>query len=227
MRRILEGIDLTGAHVVDIGCGSGGITVSLARDYGAGHVLGVDVEPDVCNAARRRVTKEGLDERVEIMEVKPGPLPCAPGSLDVVFSKDSIVHIPDKAALAADAFRVLKPGGWFVASDWLMSHDGEPSEEMKRYLALEDLDFGMASPDEYRRALEGAGFVDIELRNRNEWYRGEARRELERLSGPERPAFEEALGADEIAGQIETWTAMIVVLDKGEHCPHHFRARKP
>ena len=36
-----------------------------------------------------------------------------------------------------------------------------------------------------------------------------------------------ALGADEVATQIRTWTAMVPVLASGEHCPHHFRARKP
>ena len=102
------------------------------------------------------------------------PLPDA--SVDVVFSKDSIVHIPDKEALSADAFRVLKPGGWFVASDWLISHDGQPSPEMTDYIAKEDLDFGMASPARYRRALEAAGFVDVSLTNRNPWYRAVARK---------------------------------------------------
>ena len=109
------------------------------------------------------------------------PLPDA--GVDIVFSKDSIVHIPDKEALAADAFRVLKSGGWFVASDWLISHDGEPSPEMAHYLAKEDLDFGMASPARYRRALEEAGFVDVSLSNRNPWYRTVAREELARLEG--------------------------------------------
>ena len=33
------------------------------------------------------------------------------GHFDVVFSKDSIIHIPDKEAMSAEAFRVLKPGG--------------------------------------------------------------------------------------------------------------------
>ena len=50
--RLLDGIDLTGRKVLDIGCGSGGITVSLARDYGATHVIGVDVEKPVCLAAK-------------------------------------------------------------------------------------------------------------------------------------------------------------------------------
>ena len=57
-------------------------------------------------------------------------MPLDDRNFDVVFSKDSIVHIPDKVALAQDVFRVLKPNGWFVASDWLIGHDDEPSPEM-------------------------------------------------------------------------------------------------
>lgn len=225
--RVLDGLDLSGKTVVDIGCGAGGITAGLARDFGAGRVIGLDVEAPVCAAARRRARDAGVADRVEIMQVRPGPMPLPDRSADVVFSKDSIVHIPDKAALALDVFRVLKPGGWFAASDWLIGHDGEPSPEMATYIAEEDLDFGMASPTAYARALESAGFVDIRLVNRNAWYREAARQELARLEGPERPLFDAILGAEEIDGQIRTWRAMIVVLDTGEHCPHHLRARRP
>lgn len=225
--RILEGIDLAGKTVLDVGSGSGGITVDLVRRHGAGHVIGIDVEDGVCADARRRVEKAALSDRIEIRQVQPGPFPLAEGSVDIVFSKDSIVHIPDKEALARDAFRVLRPGGWFVASDWLIAHDGEPSPEMARYIALEDLDFAMASPARYQRALEGVGFTDIRLINRNPWYRGEARVELERMSGRHRAEFERLLGAEAVARQIKTWTAMVPVLDSGEHCPHHLRARKP
>ena len=84
---------------------------------------------------RAKVERAGLADRVEIRRVEPGPMPLPDASVDIVFSKDSIVHIPDKEALAADAFRVLRPGGWFLASDWLISHDGEPSPEMAEYIA--------------------------------------------------------------------------------------------
>lgn len=225
--RTLADIDLSGRTVVDIGCGSGGATIALVRDHGAGRVVGIDVEEPVCRHARERVRREGLADRIEIRLVSPGPLPFEPGSFDVVFSKDSIVHIPDKEALAADVFRVLRPGGWFVASDWLIAHDGEPSPEMAAYIAAEDLDFGMASPARYRAALEAAGFVDIELVDRNPWYREVARAELERLTGPERSRFEAVIGVTELARQVRTWQAMVPVLESGEHCPHHLRARRP
>ena len=225
--RTLGHADLTGLTVVDIGCGSGGATIALARDHGAARVIGIDVEAPVCERARRRVERAGLADRIEIRLVEPGPLPFAPASVDVVFSKDSIVHIPDKEVLAADIFRVLRPGGWFVASDWLIAHDDEPSAAMAAYIAAEALDLGMASPARYRRALGAAGFVDIELVDRNPWYREVARQELDRLTGSERADFEAVVGAEELAHQISIWTAMLAVLESGEHCPHHLRARRP
>ena len=225
--RVLDGIPLTGLDVLDIGCGSGGITVDLVRRHDAGRVVGIDVEVPVCDHARRRVERAGVADRVDIRLVEPGPLPFEDGSFDVVFSKDSIVHIADKETMCHDVFRVLRPGGWFVASDWLIAHDGEPSPAMAAYVAAEALDFGMASPARYERALAAAGFVDVELRNRNAWYREVARAELERLTGPDREHFVEVLGADEVAVQTRTWSAMVPVLESGEHCPHHFRARRP
>lgn len=225
--RVLDGVDLRGKHVLDIGCGSGAIAVLLVRDHGAAHVVGIDVEDPVCTAARARAAKEGLSDRISVEKVVPGPFPFRDHAFDVVFSKDSIIHIPDKEALAAEVFRVLRPGGQFAASDWLRSHDGTPSPEMAHYIALEALDFAMASPERYRRAMEGAGFRDVELVNRSPWYAEVAQAELEELSGPNRARWEARHGRDFIAHQIGTWTAMVPVLQSGEHCPHHIRGRKP
>lgn len=225
--RLLKDHRFDGLTVVDIGSGAGGITQLLVRDYGAGQVIGLDVETSMVDYCRGKIAAAGLQDRIDIRQVTPGPMPLDDGSVDIVFSKDSIVHIPDKESLAKDAFRVLKPGGWFIASDWLMSHDGDPSPEMADYIAKEDLGFGMASPERYRRALTSAGFESVTLENRNPWYREVARHELARLEGSDRARFEAMIGVDDIATQIATWQAMVVVLDSGEHCPHHFHARKP
>jgi len=227
VRAVLEGMDLSGRTVLDIGCGAGGITAALVDEYGAERVVGIDVEAPVLDTARRRAQARGVADRIEFVEVEPGPLPFPDASFDVVFSKDSIIHIPDKEALFADVMRVLAPGGWVVASDWLIGHDEEPSPAMKYYLEQEGLSFAMASPARYRRALEGAGFVDVSLRNRNPWYRDVARRELASLEDEIYERAVAAAGREVVDHNIGTWRAMLAVLDTGEHCPHHLRGRKP
>ncbi|MGA8262636.1 MAG: methyltransferase domain-containing protein [Arenicellales bacterium] len=224
---VLAGFDLSGLTILDIGCGSGGITLSLAEDYRAARVVGIDVEGPVLTKARSRAESRGLSERVEFVQVEPGPLPFPDAGFDIVFSKDAMIHIADKEALFADIMRTLKPGGWLLASDWLISHDGEPSPEMKHYIGLEGLSFGMASPERYQRALESAGFTDVALRNRNPWYLDVARAELTALEGDLYEKASAVAGRDTVDHNIQTWRAMLTVLETGEHCPHHLRGRKP
>jgi phosphoethanolamine N-methyltransferase len=225
--RVIAGLDLRGLSILDIGCGAGGIDCLLVEVHGAGFVTGIDVEDTVLNAARERAAKKGLSDRTGFVKVAPGPLPFAPSTFDIVFSKDSIIHIPDKHALARDVFRVLKTGGWFAASDWLIGHDGEPSPAMKEYIAAEGLNFGMASPARYRAALEAAGFTDIVITSRNAWYRETAKAEIARLRGPLYADAVKKLGKDYVDHNIGIWEKMLVVLESGEHCPTHLRARKP
>jgi SAM-dependent methyltransferase len=225
--RVLEGVSLHGKSVLDIGCGSGGITLHMVERHGAGHATGFDVELPVIEAARRRAEKRGLAERARFVQAPPGPLPFAEASFDVVFSKDALLHVPDKDALFAEIFRVLKPGGVFAASNWMISHDGEPSREMKAYVAAEGLSFAMASPARYAAAMRGAGFEDVVTRDRNPWYREVARKELEGLKGPLYDKVAAAVGAAYVEKNIRTWEAMQTVLDSGEHRPTHLRGRKP
>ena len=224
---VLEGIDVAGKRVLDIGCGSGGIAIHIFRTHGAERVTGFDVEEPVIRHAIDRAALMGVDSGVDFVQAAPGPLPFADASFDIVFSKDALLHVPDKEALFAEIFRVLKPGGAFAASNWMISHDGEPSPDMKAYVAAEGLSFAMASPARYRGAMRRAGFVDVASVDRNPWYREVARSELSRLKGPMFEKASNAVGEDYVRKNIATWEAMQKVLDSGEHRPTHLRGRKP
>lgn len=151
---LLEGENIFGKTVIDIGCGIGGIDVLLVRKHGAVSVTGVDIEQPVLDRATTRAEAEGLSDRLTYQLVAPGPLPFDPESFEVVFSKDAMIHIPDKDTLFADVFRILCPGGLFIASDWMRRDDNPPTPEMEYYIEVEGLNFGMASPDRYAKALE-------------------------------------------------------------------------
>ncbi|TAG19020.1 MAG: methyltransferase domain-containing protein [Rhodobacterales bacterium] len=224
--RIIGSHDLAGKAVLDIGCGAGGIDITLVRDHAAGHVCGIDVEDPVLDHARALVDRAGLAHRVGLVKVAPGPLPFPPGTFDVVFSKDSIVHIPDKHALMAEVFRVLKPGGRFLASDWLIGTE-TVGPLMAEYISAEGLDFGMATPQRYMQAMTAAGFVDCTTTSRNDWYRQRAREELERLKGTAGAAAAKVVGQPFVDQNIAIWSRMIPVLDSGEHCPTHLSAHRP
>lgn len=225
--RVLDGLPLAGRTVLDIGCGSGGVAVLLVRRHGAGHVTGFDIEAPVIEAATARAAGEELSDRLTFIRGQPGPLPFADASFDVVFSKDALLHVADKEALFAEIFRVLKPGGTFAASNWHISHDGEPSPEMRAYIEAEGLSFSMASPARYVAAMEKAGFTGIATIDRNPWYRQKAREELARLEGPFGEQIAAAVGRAYVDKNIRTWRAMITVLDSGEHRPTHLKATKP
>lgn len=227
VEKILSGSRIQGKNILDLGCGSGGVTISLCRDFGAQKITGIDIEEPVCEIAKKRVEEFDLGKKIKIIRVEPGTLPFNNNEFDIVFSKDSMVHIKNKELIIKEISRVLKPGGKFLASDWCIRHDSELSTEMAYYLELEDLGFEMASPRLYQNLLLEAGFENIILENRNSWYLEEAQNEVALLSGQLRTVFENKYSKEYTAISIKTWNAMIEVLKTGEHCPHHIKAGKP
>ncbi|HLY58501.1 MAG TPA: methyltransferase domain-containing protein [Stellaceae bacterium] len=225
--RLLEGSDIAGAEVLDIGSGLGAVDRLLAETYRAGSVVGIDIEPDLVAEATDRIAAAGLAGRVHFRCVTPGPLPFPDGSFDVVFSKDAVVQIPDKKAVFAEACRVLRPGGRFIASDWLRGGDLPYSAAMLEFFRLEGITYNMASLGESAEALRAVGFREVEVRDRHDWYLGLARQELAQLQGALFPVMVERLGADKTRHFVENWRQLVVVLELGELRPGHMKAVKP
>jgi ubiquinone/menaquinone biosynthesis C-methylase UbiE len=225
--RLLEGSSVAGCKVLDIGCGLGAIDALLVREHGAGSVIGVDIDTHLIERMQERIGRAGLSERIEGRRVDGGPLPFAAASFDVVFSKDSLVQIPDKSAIFAEILRVLRPGGRFIASDWLRGGSGAYSPEMLEFFRLEGIAYNMASLEESAAALRAAGFRDVEIRDRHAWYLPLAQRELESMESTLGPLIASRIGETRAKYFIDDWRQLVLVLERGELRPGHLKAMKP
>jgi SAM-dependent methyltransferase len=134
-------------------------------------------------------------DRIGYRLIEPGPLPLPDGSFDVVFSKDAIIHVADKSALYAEAFRVLRPGGGLLVSDWLRG-DGDDLTPKVNIFGAAGHGFTMASLQDVKALVRCAGFEEIETEDRRAWYLGEATAELQRLEGEIRYDFVERWGEE-------------------------------
>ncbi len=223
--EIVEGLDLAGKLVVDIGSGLGGVDVHLARQYGA-RVIGMEIAAPLVALAEARVAAAGLSDQVDLRHCAPGPLALDDASLDVVFSKDSLIHVEDKDAVFRDYRRVLEPGGWLAMSDWMRGP--EPySKDMEYWFEMEGLSYHMRPLEFYAGALEAAGFAEIEVADTSADYRTLCDAEYAQMKGPLNARMAAILGAETRDHFVENWRAMTVVLHKGELRTGRIRARKP
>jgi ubiquinone/menaquinone biosynthesis C-methylase UbiE len=98
-----------GARVADLGCGSGAFTELLRRE--GYRVTGVDISPKLVSLGRSKYA--GLD----LIEGDVEQLPFESASFDGALLSGLVHHFPNPRACAAETFRILKPGGRFMAFD--------------------------------------------------------------------------------------------------------------
>ncbi len=108
----------TGEQVLDLGTGTGAVAQRAAAIVGpSGHVVGVDISPEMLALARRSADSRSL-ANLTLLEGRAETIPTEDGAFDVVLACLSIMYVIDREAATRQIGRVLKPRGRFVAAVW-------------------------------------------------------------------------------------------------------------
>jgi ubiquinone/menaquinone biosynthesis C-methylase UbiE len=157
LRYVVQALSLSpGQALVDLGCGRGGPGLWLAREAGVS-LVGVDFSQVAIDQAAHRAALFGLSGRAQFVvgDLTRTGLPA--GNADAAVSIDAFHFAADPPAGAAEARRVLRPGGRLVLTNWQPKVPGDPRLP------------GRARID-WPSLLRGAGFASIEMTARPEWH---------------------------------------------------------
>lgn len=161
-----------GEAVLDLGAGGGFDAFLVTQRVGtSGHVIGVDMTPEMVSKARRNAIAFSERTGLRNVEFRLGEiehLPVADTSVDVVISNCVINLSPDKPQVWREAFRVLRPGGRLAVSDLALL---KPLPESVRapVEALVGCIAGAVLVTETESMLVAAGFTDIRLEMKTDY----------------------------------------------------------
>jgi len=153
-------------HVLDVGCGLGGGSRFVAGRFGS-RVTGIDLTIEFVETGRALCDWVGFGDLIELHQGSALDLPFEDGGFDAAYMMHVGMNIADKDRLFGEVARVLKTGGTFGIYDVMRTGEGDLAFPVP--WAMSGDTSALTTPDQYRSALEGAGFTVSAERNRKDF----------------------------------------------------------
>ncbi|GFU03740.1 phosphoethanolamine N-methyltransferase [Nephila pilipes] len=223
-KKYISRLDLKpGQKVLDVGCGIGGHSFYMAENYGV-EVLGVDLSVNMMTVATEYLSERPhLNNKVKFVICDITKSEYDDGSFDTIYSRDTLLHIPNKDELFKNFERWLKPGGKILFTDYTRS-EKENSSHFEKY--INDRGYNLLTLHQYKELLEKSGFVNVKAEDATEEFLNALHAELDRLR-KEKEAFLREFTEEDFTYLEENWTSKIKRVAEGNQTWTACYAEKP
>ena len=168
-RAQLEGLDVVGKRILDVGAGTGALSF-IMLEKGAARVTCGDISEYMLSQARKKAAGKGYGEdKIDFQTLDAESLPFKENSFDIVMTGMTLGLLPDQLQAVKEMVRVVKPGGIVSVGAHGPEHYWEPTDAFfraisKRYLLGYRLEFWPRSEKEIRRLMMKAGLSNIHVK---------------------------------------------------------------
>ncbi|PQQ15486.1 phosphoethanolamine N-methyltransferase 1 [Prunus yedoensis var. nudiflora] len=208
-----------GQKVLDVGCGIGGGDFYMASNYDV-EVVGIDLSVNMISFALEHAI--GLKCAVEFEVADCTKKTYPDDTFDVIYSRDTILHIQDKPALFRSFYKWLKPGGKVLISDYCRSA-GTPSAEFAEYIKQRGYD--LHDVQAYGQMLKDDGFDEVIAEDRTDQFKEVLQRELDAVE-KDKDTFIQDFSEEDYDDIVGGWKAKLIRADSGEQKWGLFIAKK-
>lgn len=153
-------------HLLDIGSGLGGAARFVADRYRC-LVTGIDLTREYVEAGRDLCEWVGLNDRVSLHHANALSIPFPDGTFSAAYMLHVGMNIEDKSKLFSEAARIMRSGSLFGIYDVMRTGDGELNYPIPWATTRESN--AVARLEQYRTALQSAGFEILSERNRRDF----------------------------------------------------------
>lgn len=156
--------------LLDVGCGMGTQDTLIARDFKPKSIDALDVTWQHIERARQRAEQMGISKRaLRFHHGTATKLPFADASFTHLLSIEAVEFCNTREDFFHEAFRVLKPGGVLVFSDYALARQSKNAADRFIIMAVRRIwkvpAVNIYGNEVFREKLTGAGFTNIQIEN--------------------------------------------------------------
>ncbi|XP_061690357.1 phosphoethanolamine methyltransferase isoform X1 [Syngnathoides biaculeatus] len=208
-----------GQKVLDVGCGIGGGAFYMAKTFGV-EVLGLDLSENMVDIAMERALAERLPlVEFEVADATKRTFP--EGLFDLIYSKDTILHIADKLALFKRFHSWLRPGGQLLITDYCC---GEKPWTPQFEAYVKQRGYILYTPAQYGKFIQNAGFTNVQAKDRTAQFIQVIQEELQRAEQI-KSEFIEEFSEEDYSAVVNGWREKLERSNNGEQRWGFFYAR--